>query len=202
MNSKNGEYRDGGCSASPRALLQSAHLSIARQIFSLFSPKSLFGIHHLSGLLPRIASRTSHLACLDNVDIGTSSACPCDRRLPRRYIETSDTHDNILLLPDSRSRMSLVFLRLWGRIRSIGGHTGLRHISGSILSFQAHRDRVRISPSQLQRDQIEDGSSLTVIGRHRHCITLAKLLPILPFSPVSRYDYSQVTSVYSDLFVC
>jgi len=89
-------------------------------------------------------------------------------------------------------------------VRSIGGHTGLRHISGSILSFQAHRDRVRIShgPSQLQRDQIEDESSLTVIGRHRHCITLAKLLLPLPFSPVSRYDYSQVTSVYSDLFVC
>ena len=170
---------------------------------SLSSPPRVYSASTTSPvLLPRIASRTSHLACLDNVDIGTSSACPCDRRLPRRYIETSDTHDNILLLPDSRSRMSLVFLRLWGRIRSIGGHTGLRHISGSILSFQAHRDRVRISPSQLQRDQIEDGSSLTVIGRHRHCITLAKLLLLLPFSPVSRYDYSQVTSVYSDLFVC
>jgi len=142
MNSKNGKDQDGGCSASPRALLQSAHLSIARQIFSLFSSKSLFGIHHLSGLLPRIASRTSHLACPDNVDTGTSSAGPCDRRLPRRYIEASDTHDNIL--PDSRSRMSLVFLRFWGRIRSIGGHTGLRHISRSILSSQAHRDRVRM----------------------------------------------------------
>jgi len=143
MDSKSGKDRDGGCSASPRALLQSAHLSIARQIFSLFSSKSLFGIHHLSGLLPRIAFRTYHLACLDNVDIEASTAGPCDRRLPTCYIKTSDTHDNILLPPDLRSRMSSVFLRFWGRLRSIGGHTGLRHISGSILSSQAHRDRVR-----------------------------------------------------------
>jgi len=120
---QNGRDRDGGCSASPRALLQSARLSIARQIFSLFSSKSLFGIHHLSGLLPRIAFRTSHLACLDNVDVGASSAGPCDRRLPSRYIQTSDTHDNILLLPDLRSRMSLVFLRFWGRLRSISAAT-------------------------------------------------------------------------------
>ena len=79
--------RDGGCSASPRALLQSAQLSISRQIFSLFSSQSLIGIHHLPGLPPRIASRTACLSSCSHVSTmlhfpALESSSPFDRRLP------------------------------------------------------------------------------------------------------------------------